>query len=150
MKKIFFFLLPMVTSLILISCGDKLSSINPGLYEINFNQKYEGQPLIIKHRVRYHPEGTYEAINFENNKAVDELKGKFKVEKDKLLFYDNQQRLFIPNGKWTQKEQSTMEIRRIKKGSYQYYFKYPDVQTGEKYKKIDLSEGWKTYKRISN
>jgi hypothetical protein len=140
----------MVISLIFISCGDKLNSINPGLYEINFNQKYAGQPLIIKQRVRYHPEGTYEAINFENNKAVDELKGKFKVEKDKLLFYDNQQRLFIPNGKWTPKEQSTMEIRRIKKGCYQYYLKYPDAQTGEKYKKIDLSEGWKTCKRISN
>jgi hypothetical protein len=150
MKRIFFFLLLMVTSLTFISCGDRLSSINPGLYEINFNQKYAGQPLIIKQRVRYHPEGTYEAINFENNKAVDELKGKFKVEKDKLLFYDNQQRLFIPNGKWTQKEQSIIEIRRIKKGSYQYYLKYPDAQTGEKYKKIDLSEGWKTYKRISN
>jgi hypothetical protein len=150
MKRIFFFLLLMVTSLIFISCGDKLSSINPGLYEINFNQKYEGQAITIMQRVRYQPDGTYEAINFENNKAVDELKGKFKVEKDKLLFYDNQQHLFIPNGKWTQKEQSTMEIRRINKGSYQYYLKYPDAQTSEKYKKIDLSEGWKTYKRISN
>ena len=36
MKRIFFFLLLMVTSLIFISCGDKLSSINPGLYEIIF------------------------------------------------------------------------------------------------------------------
>ncbi|MCK7511820.1 MAG: hypothetical protein MZV70_52415 [Desulfobacterales bacterium] len=62
------------------------------------------------------PEGTYESINFENNKAIDELKGKFKVEEDTLLFYDNQQRLFTTDGKWTPKEQSTMEIRRIKKG----------------------------------
>jgi hypothetical protein len=139
----------MVTSLTFISCGDKLSSIPPGLYEINFNQKYDGQPLIIKQRVRYHPEGTYESINFENNKAIDELKGKFKVEKDKLVFYDNQQRLFTHDGKWTPKEQSTMDIRRIKKDSYQYYLKY-NAQTGEKYKKIDLSEGWKTCKRISN
>lgn len=150
MKKIFFFPLLIVISLIFISCGEKLSSINPGLYEINFNQKYAGRPLIIKQRVRYHPEGTYEAINFENNKAVDELKGKFKIEKGNLLFYDNQQRLFIPDGKWTPKEQSTMEIRRIKKGSYQYYLKYRDAQMSEKYKNIDLSEGWKTYKRISN
>jgi hypothetical protein len=93
--------------------------------------------------------GTYEAINFENNKAVDELKGRFKVERNKLVFYDNQQRL-IQNDKWTQKEQSIMEIRKIKKGSYQYYLKYPDAQTSEKYKKIGLSEGWKTYNRISN
>jgi hypothetical protein len=139
----------MAASLIFISCGDKLSSIPPGLYEINFNQTYAGKPLIIKQRIRYHPEGTYESINFENNKAVDERKGKFKVEKDRLLFYDNQQRLFINDGKWTPKEQSTMEIRRIKKDSYQYYLKY-DAQTAEKYKKMDLSEGWKTCKRISN
>lgn len=150
MKRIFFFLLLMMISLIFISCGDKFNSIPPGLYEIIFNQKNDGQPLIIKQRVRYNPEGTYEAINFENNKAIDELKGKFKVEKDKLLFYDNQQRLYTNDGKWTPKEPSTMEIRRIKKDSYQYYFKYPDDQTGEKYKKIDLSEGWKTCKRISN
>lgn len=151
MKRIFFFLLLMVIPLTFISCSDdKLSSINPGLYEIIFNQKNAGQPLIIKQRVRYHPEGTYEEINFENNKAIDELKGRFKVERNKLIFYDNQQRLFINNGKWTQKEQSTMEIRKIKKGSYQYYLKYPDAQTTEKYKKIGLSEGWKTYNRISN
>ena len=43
MKRIFFFLLLMVISLTFISCGDdndKLSSINTGLYEIIFNQKY--------------------------------------------------------------------------------------------------------------
>ena len=151
MKRRFFFILLMVISLTLISCGDnKLSSINTGLYEIIFNQKYAGQAITIMQRVRYHPDGTYEAINFENNKAVDELKGRFKMERNKLVFYDNQQRLFINNGKWTQKEQSIMEIRKIKKESYQYYLKYPDAQTSEKYKKIGLSEGWKTYKRISN
>ena len=132
MKRIFFFILLMVISLTLISCGDnKLSSINPGLYEIIFNQKYAGQAITIMQRVRYHPDGTYEVINFENNKAVDELKGKFKVERDKLVSYDHQQRLFINNGKWTQKEQSIMEIRKIKKESYQYYLKYPDAQTSE-------------------
>ena len=151
MKRRFFFILLIVISLTLISCGDnKLSSINPGLYEIIFNQKYAGQAITIMQRVRYHPDGTYEAINFENNKAVDELKGRFKVEKNKLVFYDNQQRIFINNGKWTQKEQSIMEIRKIKKESYQYYLKYPDAQTSEKYKKIGLSEGWKTCNRISD
>ena len=151
MKRIFFFLLLMVIYLTFISCGDdKLSSINPGLYEIIFNQKYAGQTITIMQRVRYHPDGTYDSVNFENNKAVDELKGRFKLERNKLVFYDQQQRLFINNGKWTQKEQSIMEIRKIKKGSYQYYLKYPDTQTSEKYKKIGLSEGWKTYNRISN
>jgi hypothetical protein len=72
------------------------------------------------------------------------------VEKNKLITYDNQQRLIIQNGKWTPKEQSIMEIRRIKKDSYQYYLKYPDDQTRERYKKMGLSEGWKIYKRISN
>ena len=150
MKRIIFFLFLMVISLTLISCGEKLTSINPGLYENNFKIKYAGHTLFLKQRVHYYPDGTYLATNFENNKAIDELKGKFKVEKNKLITYDNQQRLIMQNGKWTPKEQSIMEIRRIKKDSYQYYLKYPDDQTRERYKKMGLSEGWKIYKRISN
>jgi hypothetical protein len=41
-------------------------------------------------------------------------------------------------------------VRKIKKGSYQYYFQFPNDQMREQYKGIGLSEGWKTYTRISD
>lgn len=150
MKRFFFSLLLILISLIFVSCGENLSTVNPGLYEINFNLKYADQALIIKQRIRYNPDGTYWATNFKNNTAINEFKGKYKVEQNKLVFYDNQQRKYIRNADWTQKEQSIMKIRRIKTERYQCYLKYPDAQISEEYKEIGLPEGWKTYKRISN
>ncbi|MCX5849180.1 MAG: hypothetical protein NTW65_07000 [Deltaproteobacteria bacterium] len=154
MKKTLYFFLIIAAALIVVACGDRddkeLSSINPGLYEINLNLKYAGQLLILKQRARYNSDGTYEATNFQDNIAVDELKGKFKVEKNQLVSYDNQSRLITQDGTWIKKERSAVDVRKIKKGSYQYYFQYPDAKTREQYKGIGLSEGWKTYKRISD
>jgi hypothetical protein len=153
MRKISYLLLIVATVLIVVSCGKdepELASINPGLYEINFDLKYGGQLFIIKQRVRYYADGTYESTNFQNNAAIEELKGKYKVENKQLVSYDNQYRLITPEGKWTKKDLSKVEIRKIKKGSYQYYFKYPDEKTREHYKGLGLSEGWKTYRRISD
>jgi hypothetical protein len=154
MRKISYILLIVAAVLIVISCGKDetdLSSINPGLYEINHDIKYGGQLIILKQRVRYNADGTFEATNFQNNAAVDELKGKYKVENKQLVSYDTQRRLITQEGTWMQtKDLSKVDIRKIIKGSYQYYFKYPDEQTREKYKGLGLSEGWKTYKRISD
>lgn len=154
MRKILYLMLIVAAALIVISCGKdeaELTSINPGLYEINHDIKYGGQLIILKQRVRYKPDGTYEATNFQNNAAVDEIKGKYKVENKQLISYDTQHRLITQEGTWVQKNDlSKVEIRKINKGSYQYYFKYPDEQTHEKYKGLGLSEGWKTYKRISD
>jgi hypothetical protein len=153
-RKISYCLIIIATALIVISCGGKdeseLASINPGLYEIKFDLKYAGQLLIIKQRVRYNSDGPYEATNFQNNIAVDELKGKFKMVNNQLVSYDNQVRLITQDGIWVKKEQSLVDVRKIKKGSYQYYFQYPDAQTREQYKGLGLSEGWKTYQRISD
>ncbi len=140
-------------ALLMISCGKdeaELTSINPGLYEVNHDIKYGGQLVIVKQRVRYNTDGTYEATNFQNNAAIEELKGKYKLENKRLVSYDNKYRLIAQEGKWEQKQLSMVDVRKIKKDGFQYYFKYPDNQTREKFKGLGLSEGWKTYKRISD
>jgi hypothetical protein len=153
MKKISYLLFIVAMTLVMISCGKdepELTSIQPGLYEINFDLKYGGQLIIIKQRVRYNADGTFESTNFQNNAAVEELRGKYKLENNKLISYDTEQRLISPEGEWQKKGTSTVDVRKIKKSGYQYYFKYPDEQSREKYKGLGLSEGWKTYKRISD
>ena len=154
MRKISYCLLIIAAALIVISCGGKddsdLTSINPGLYEINHDIKYSGQLVILKQRVRYQADGTFEATNFQNNVAVEELKGKYKVENKQLVFTDTQYRLITQEGTWERKDIANVDIRKIKKDSYQYYFTYPDEQTREQLKGIGLSEGWKTYKRVSD
>ena len=59
MRKTSYWLLIVLSTLICISCGKdepELSSINPGLYEINHDIKYAGQLVILKQRVRYNAE----------------------------------------------------------------------------------------------
>jgi len=154
MKKVSYLLLIVAVALIVISCSKnepELSSINPGLYEVNHDIKYGGQLIILKQRVRYNANGIYEATNFQNNAAIEELKGKFKVENKQLVSYDTQNRLITQEGTWEQKNDlSKVDIRKIKKGSYQYYFKYPDEKLRKQYIGLGLSEGWKEYKRISD
>ena len=154
MKKILYGLMIVVMALIIFACGKsepELTTIHPGLYEINHDIKYAGQLLVLKQRARYNKDGTFEATNFQQNVAVEELKGKYKVENKQLVSYDTQRRLIAREGTWSPNTGiSKVDIRKIKKDSYQYHFKYPDEQTREKYKGLGLSEGWKTYKRISD
>jgi hypothetical protein len=154
MRKISFLFMLIAVSLILISCGkddQELATINPGLYEISHEVKYKGQLLVLKQRVRYNADGTYEATNFQNNAAVEELRGKYRVENKKLVSFDSQRRIIAQEGAWEPKaDVSKVDIRKMKKGSYQYYFTFPDEQTHERYKGLGLSEGWKTYRRISD
>ena len=106
---------------------------------------------MLKQRVRYNTDGTYEATNFQNNTAVEEIKGKYKMENKQLVSYDIQHREISKEGTWLKIENVSMvDTRKIKKSSFQYYFKYPDDKMREQYKGVGLSEGWKTYKRISD
>jgi hypothetical protein len=154
MKKISYWLLMLALAILVVACGKdepELNSIHPGLYEINHDIKYAGQLIVLKQRVRYNANGTYEATNFQNNIAVEEIRGKYKVENKPLVSYDTQRRLIEREGTWSQNTSvSKVDVRKIKKSKYQYYFKYPDAQTKEKFKGLGLSEGWKTYKRISD
>ncbi len=154
MKKISYWLLMLALAILVVACGKdepELNSIHPGLYEINHDIKYAGQLIVLKQRVRYNANGTYEATNFQNNIAVEEIRGKYKVENKQLVSYDTQRRLIEREGTWSQNTSvSKVDVRKIKKSKYQYYFKYPDAQTKEKFKGLGLSEGWKTYKRISD
>jgi hypothetical protein len=154
MRKISYCLLIIAAALIVISCSGKgdseRASINPGLYEINHDIKYSGQLIILKQRVRYKTDGTFEATNFQNNAAVEELKGNYKIENKQLVFNNTQYRLITQEGTWEQKDIVNVDIRKIKNESYQYYFKFPDDQTREQLKGIGLAEGWKTYKRVSD
>lgn len=147
-------MLVVVAVFIVISCGKdepELISIYPGLYEINHDIKYGGQLTMLKQRVRYNTDGTYEATNFQNNTAVEEIKGKYKMENKQLVSYDIQRREISKEETWLKIENVSMvDVRKIKKSSFQYYFKYPDDKMREQYKGVGLSEGWKTYKRISD
>ena len=154
MRKVLYCLLIVAITLIVISCGGKnekeLALINPGLYEINIDVKYGGQLVILKQRVRYKSDGSYEATNFQNNIAIEELKGKFKVENNQLVSYNNQHRLITQEGAWELKDLSKVDVRKIRKESFEYYFKFPSDQLREQYRGFGLSEGWKTYRRISD
>lgn len=154
MSRKLYFLLVIAAALVVISCGDRdgkeLASINPGFYEISFDLKFGGQLIIFKQQVRYKADGIFEATNFQNNVPVEELKGRYKIENNHLVSYDNQYRLIAQEGNWVKKNDSKVEIRNIKEKSYEYYFKYPDEQSREKYKGLGVSEGWKKYKRISD
>ncbi|MCE5212285.1 MAG: hypothetical protein LLG40_12085 [Deltaproteobacteria bacterium] len=154
MRKVQYCLLVFAAAVIVISCSGKdgpdLATINPGLYEINFDIKYGGQLIILKQRVRYNSAGMFEATNFQNNAALEEIRGKFKIDNGQLISYDTQHRLITQEGEWQNRGGSSVPIRKIKKNSYQYYFKFPNEQAQEKYKGLGLSEGWKTYKRISD
>lgn len=154
MRKILYCFLIFATAVIVISCGGKdekeLASINPGLYEINFDIKYGGQLVILKQKVRYKSDGTFEATNFQNNAPVEELKGNFKIENNQLVSYNNENRLITQEGEWAKKDLSKVDVRKMKKESYEYYFKFPDDQLREQYKGLGLSEGWKTYRRIGD
>ena len=154
MRKTLYCLLIIAAALIVVSCsgkdGKELASINPGFYEIGFDLKFGGQLIIFKQRVRYKADGTFEATNFQNNIAVEELKGKYKIENKQLVSYENQYRLIAQEGTWVKKNDSSVDVRNIREGSYEYYFKYPDEQSREKYKGMGVSEGWKKYKRISD
>ncbi len=154
MKKVSCWMLVVVAVFIVISCGKdepELISIYPGLYEINHDIKYGGQLTMLKQRVRYNTDGTYEATNFQNNTAVEEIKGKYKMENKQLVSYDIQRREISKEETWLKIENVSMvDVRKIKKSSFQYYFKYPDDKMREQYKGVGLSEGWKTYKRISD
>lgn len=154
MRKALYCLLIIAAALIVASCsgkdGKELASINPGLYEINFDLKYGGQLIIFKQRVRYKADGTFEATNFQNNAAVEELKGKYKIENKQMVSYETQHRLIAQEATWVKKSDSSVEVRDIREGSYEYYFKYPDEQSREKYKGVGVAEGWKKYQRISD
>ncbi len=153
MRKIGCCLLIIAVALIVIACGQEekeLASINPGLYEINFDVKYGGQLVVLKQKVRYKSDASYEATNFQNNVAVEELKGKYKVENNQLISFDNEHRQISPEGKWEKKDLSKVDVRKIKKGSYDYFFKFPNEKLRERYKGLGLSEGWKTYKRVGD
>jgi hypothetical protein len=137
----------------LFSCSrdeKELASINPGLYEVHFDLKYAGQLLILKQRVRYNMDGTFLATNFQNDIAYEEIKGKYKVENGQLDSYEIYQRLIIPDGEWKRQSSASVKIRKIRENSYQYYFEYPNALARERFKGLGLTEGWKTYKRISD
>jgi len=144
--------LPVLILLLSVFACDRydreLSSIHPGLYEIQYNLKYAGQLLILKQIVRYNADGTYQATNFQNNVPYEELRGKYKVEGSMLVSYDIQHRSVVQDGEWIPKEGASVRIRKIKKNSFQYYFEYPNPMMRERYKGLGLSEGWKTYKRL--
>ena len=155
MRKSSLYLLVLATLFIIISCGQKdqpeLTAINPGLYEVNFDVKYAGQMIILKQRVRYNSDGTYEATNFQNDTAVEELKGNYKVENKELISFDTEHRLITQEGTWSKtKDIAKVSVRKIKKDGYQYYFKFPTDQSREQYRGLGLTEGWKTYNRISD
>ncbi|MCX5852262.1 MAG: hypothetical protein NT072_09440 [Deltaproteobacteria bacterium] len=153
MRKILIGICIIMSALAVLSCGDKeLTAINAGLYEIEFNLKYEDQPIVVKQRMRYNDDGSYEATTFNNNVAVEELRGKYKIEDKKLVYYDKYRRVITQDGTWAtwyKMESSSVDVRNINENSFQYNFIALDEKAREQYKMLGVSEGWKTYSRIS-
>ncbi|MBW2636863.1 MAG: hypothetical protein JRC86_04965, partial [Deltaproteobacteria bacterium] len=77
-----------------------LKNVNPGLYEFEFSLTYEGQRYTVKQVVRYNVDGSYMARTYNNDIAVDERKGSYKVEKDRLFFSDKHKRIICKDGTW--------------------------------------------------
>jgi hypothetical protein len=142
--------------LLLFSCSsDKEAeqrTINPGLYEIKFTLNYEGQAYTVVQKARYDSEGSYTAKTYNNNIVVEELKGKYKIEDDRLVSFDKERRVITGNGTWTEwgkLPSSSVLIRNINKDSYEYYLDAPNEKAKAQYKELGINVGWKTLKRIS-
>jgi hypothetical protein len=143
---------------LILLCGcssdkeSKLETINPGLYELKFTLNYEGQSYIVLQKTRYNSDGSYTAITYNNDIAVEELEGKYKVENDRLVYFDKRRRAIRKDGTWAQWEEiksSSVLIRNIDEGSYQYYLDAPDERAKAQYEALGISVGWKTLLRIS-
>jgi hypothetical protein len=150
-KLIIFFLL-----LLLCGCssdkGSELKTINPGLYEIKFSLNYEGQTYVVIQKARYGSDGVYTAKTYNNDIVVEEIEGRYKIEDDRLVSFDKKRRVICKDGTWTPWEEiksSSVLIRNIDEGSYQYYFDAPDERAKAQYEALGITVGWKTYKRIS-
>jgi len=153
MKK---FLLILMACIVLCGCSSEEANesafINPGLYEIEFTLMHEAQQIIVKQRVRYNSDGSYTAITYNNDIPIEELKGRYKVESGRLESYEKLRRLIGSDGTWTAWQEmppSRVEVRNIKKERFQYYFEAPSEEIRKQYEKLGVSEGWKTYERMS-
>ncbi len=143
-------------AMLLYSCSSdkdsQLKTINPGLYELNFSLNYEGQTYIVMQKTQYSSDGSYTARTYNNNIAVEELEGKYKVEDDRLIYFDKKRRTIRKDGTWTSWEEiksSSVLIRNIDENSYQYYLDAPDEKVKAQYEALGISVGWKTLQRIS-
>lgn len=132
--------------------GTELKTINPGLYEIKFSLNYEGQTYVVIQKARYSSDGVYTAKTYNNDIVVEELEGRYKIEDDMLVSFDKKRRVICKDGTWTPWEEiksSSVLIRNINEGSYQYYLDAPDERAKAQYEALGITVGWKTYKRIS-
>lgn len=155
MKKIGFILIFMVF------CGsctskesEKLDSINPGFYEIKFALNSGGETGSLKMSVRYSASGVYKGSVSLNETRIEEFKGRYKVENGKLKSYDKLIRTPDPKScewsSWQSAEPSEVAVRDIQKTSYQYYCRFNSKEEKDRCASLGLTEGWKTYTRISD
>lgn len=130
-----------------------VNSIRPGLYEIEFQVTYQEQPIMVRQQVRYKDDGTYAATTYNNNVAVEELKGEYRVEGGTLEWSDKYRRIITADGTWTTWQPMTpskVEIQNITDNSFQYLFQAPNEDVRKQFEVLGLSEGWKTYQRIGS
>ena len=129
-----------------------LKNINPGLYEFTFSLAYEGQRYVVKQVVRYNVDGSYMGRTYNNNIVVDERRGRYKAEKDRLFFSDKHKRIICEDGTWApweMAEPSSITIRNLRQDGYEYYMEAANEEQKAQFRALGIKEGWKTYKRIS-
>jgi len=129
-----------------------LKNVNPGLYEFTFSLTYEDQQYVVKQVVRYNVDGTYMARTYNNDIAVDERKGSYKVEKDRLFFSDKYKRILCQDGTWTSWkviEPSSIAIRNLCQDGYEYYMEPVDEEQEAQFRALGITKGWKKFERIS-
>lgn len=145
--------------LLIVLCGcsssdneSNLKNINPGLYEFEFSLNYEGQKYTVKQVVRYNADGSYMARTYNNDIAVDERKGRYKLEKGRLFFSDKFKRIICKDGTWTSWktiEPSSIAVRNLSPDGYEYYMEPINEEQEAQFRALDIKEGWKKFERIS-
>ncbi len=159
MKKIILLIVPVIILAIFVAIfitqnnkeHENLTTLNPGLYEVTFALKSGSKEAVLKMRVRYNPDRTYQGKVFLNQLPIEKIKGRYKIKDGKLESFDKFIRFPRKDKSWTPWESekaSSVAIRNITKSSYQYYLKAKDDKEKARFAAIGLKEGWKTYKRI--
>ncbi|MEA3470727.1 MAG: hypothetical protein U9R24_03315 [Thermodesulfobacteriota bacterium] len=144
---------------LILACGcsfsdnkSDLKNINPGLYEFILSLTYEDQQYVVRQVVRYNADGSYMARTYNSNIAVDERRGRYKIEEDRLFFSDKYERIICKDGTWTpwkMAEPSSIAIRNLCQDGYEYYMEPINEEQKAQFRALGIKEGWKKFERIS-
>ncbi|MDT8274097.1 MAG: hypothetical protein RRA35_12985 [Desulfomonilia bacterium] len=134
-------------------CERKQKEIPPGLYAVEYTLHAEKNEILISNVVRYTPNHEFEALHLVNREPVKKVRGKYRIEKDTLYSFEKTSSLFESEWSdwtdWTPEEPSSVQVRKISMSGYEYYLAFSNDAERTRYAQLGLTEGWNTYRRIS-